>query len=60
VLKKIVTSTPVLVFLDDIKSFHVEANSSDFATGAGFSQQLEVDSKWHLVAFFSESLFLVK
>ena len=58
-LKKVVTSISVLVFLDDIKPFYVEANSSDFATGAGLSQQLESDSKWHLVAFFSKSFVTI-
>jgi len=51
---------PILVFPDDIKSFCIKANSSDFATGTVLSQQSETDGKWHLVTFFSKSLFPVK
>jgi len=35
----------VLISLDDTKSFHVEANSSDFTTRAVLSQQSEADDK---------------
>ena len=51
---------PILVFLNDAKSFCVEADSLDFTTGAVLSQQSEVDSKWHLIAFFSKFLSPVK
>ena len=36
--------------------FRVEADSSDFATGAVLSQQSKEDGKWHPVAFYSKSL----
>jgi len=60
VLKKAVTSMPMLVFLDDAKLFCIEVDISDFAIGAVLSQQLEIDGKWHPVAFFSKFLFLVE
>jgi len=59
-LKNAITSASVLVFLDDTKSFCVEADSSNFTTGVVLSQQLEADSKWYLVAFFSKSLSTVE
>ena len=59
-LKKAVIFTPVLVSLDNTKPFYIEANSSDFTTGTFLSQQLEVDGKWYLVAFFNKFLFLVE
>ena len=55
-LKQSVTSTPVLISPDPTKPFHIEANSSDFATGAVLSQVSSEDDKWHPVAFFSKSL----
>ena len=54
-LKIAVTSSPILVFPDDNKPYKVEADSSDFATGAVLSQEGE-DGKWHPVAFLSKSL----
>jgi len=51
---------PMLVFLDDAKLFCIEVDISDFAIGAVLSQQLEIDGKWHPVAFFSKFLFLVE
>lgn len=50
----------MLVSLDNAKSFCIEVDSSDFATRAVLSQQLEVDGKWYSVAFFSKSLSLVE
>ena len=50
----------MLVSLNNVKSFYVKVDSLDFVTGTILSQQLEADGKWHLVAFFSKSLFLVK
>jgi len=44
----------------DSKPFRVEADSSDFATGAVLSQQLMADEKWHPVAFYSKSLSSVE
>jgi len=55
-LKRNVTSAPVLVSPDTTKPFRIEADSSDFATGAVLSQISSEDDKWHPVAFFSKSL----
>jgi len=44
----------------DSELFRVEADSSNFATGAVLSQQSTTDRKWHLVAFYSKSLFSVE
>jgi len=43
-----------------LEPFHIEADSSDFASGAILSQQLPRKEKWHLVAFYSKSLSLVE
>jgi len=59
-LKMVVTTAPVLVSLQDLEPFRVEADSSDFATGAVLSQQLTTDGKWHPVAFYSKSLSSVE
>jgi len=40
--------------------FWIEADSSDFTTGAVLSQQLMTDRKWHPVAFYSKSLSSMK
>jgi len=55
-LKRNVTSAPVLISPDSTKPFRIEADSSDFATGAVLSQISPEDEKWHPVAFFSKSL----
>jgi len=55
-LKTAVTTAPVLVSPQDSEPFQVEADSSDFATGAVLSQQSTTDGKWHPVAFYSKSL----
>ena len=55
-LKGSVTSTLVLISPDPTKPFCIEADSSDFATGAVLSQISSEDEKWHLVAFLSKSL----
>ncbi|GLB45948.1 putative retrotransposable element tf2 155 kda protein type 1-like [Lyophyllum shimeji] len=59
-LKHAITSKPVLIFPDDDRPFRVEADSSDFATGAVLSQQSPEDEKWHPVAFYSKSLNAVE
>ncbi|KAG5728560.1 hypothetical protein E4T56_gene19654 [Termitomyces sp. T112] len=59
-LKCAVTSGPVLLFLNNNSPFQVEADSSNFATGAVLSQQSSEDGKWHLVAFYSKSLNAVE
>ena len=55
-LKRNVTSAPVLISPDTTKPFRIEADSSDFATGAVLSQISSEDDKWHPVAFFSKFL----
>jgi len=55
-LKNCITSSPVLQFTDDSLLFHVEADSSNFVTGAVLLQQSPEDDKWHPVSFYSKSL----
>ena len=55
-----VVSTPILMFPDDTRPFRLEADSSDFATGAVLSQQSPVDDKWHPIAYYSKSLSVVE
>jgi len=55
-LKQSVTAALVLISPDSTSPFHIEADSSDFATGAVLSQVCPTDGKWHPVAFFSKSL----
>jgi len=50
-LKGSVTSAPVLISPNLTKPFHIEADSSDFATGAVLSQISSEDENWHPVAF---------
>jgi len=51
-----VTTAPVLVLPQDWEPFRIEADSSDFASGAVLSQQLPREEKWHPVVFYSKSL----
>jgi transposase InsO family protein len=55
-----VISAPILVFLDETRPFRVEADSSDFTTGAVLSQQSPEDDKWHPVAYYSKSINAVE
>jgi len=55
-LKTAVTTAPVLVLPQDSEPFRIEADSSNFASGAVLSQQLPGEEKWHPVAFYSKSL----
>ena len=55
-LKESVISAPVLTTPADDQPFRIEADSSDFATGAVLSQLSVEDEKWHPVAFLSKSL----
>ena len=55
-LKKSVTLAPVLTSPNSTRPFRIEADSSDFATGAVLSQICPANDKWHPVAFFSKSL----
>ena len=50
----------ILALLDNSRSFRIEADSSDFATGTVLSQQSPEDNKWHPVAFLTKSLSLVE
>jgi len=59
-LKMAVTTAPVLVSPQDSEPFRVEADSSDFTTGAVLSQQSTTDGKWHPVVFYSKSLSSVE
>ena len=54
------TTVLILASPQDLESFHIEADSSDFASRAVLSQQLPGEEKWHLVAFYSKSLSLVE
>jgi len=54
--KMAVTTVPILVSPQDSEPFRIEADSSDFASGAVLSQQLPGEDKWHPVAFYSKSL----
>jgi len=55
-LKMAVTTAPVLISPQDSEPFRIEADSSDFASGAVLSQRLPGEEKWHPVAFYSKSL----
>src|SRR6266581_4331300 len=55
-LKRSVTAAPVLISPNTSRPFHIEADSSDFATGAVLSQVSAEDKKWHLVAFLLKAL----
>ena len=55
-LKEKVTSAPILALPNDLKPFHIELDSSDFATRAVLSQQSPDNDKWHPVAFLFKSL----
>jgi hypothetical protein len=59
-LKAQITSAPILSSPDNSSPFRIEADSSDFATGAVLSQQSPEDEKWHPVAFLSKSLSAVE
>jgi hypothetical protein len=48
------------MFPDDTRPFRLEADSSDFATGAVLSQQSSADDKWHPIAYYSKSLSAVE
>ena len=43
-----------------LELFRVEADSSDFTTGAVLSQQSTTDGKWHPMAFYSKFLSSVE
>ncbi|KAJ8482118.1 hypothetical protein ONZ45_g15060 [Pleurotus djamor] len=55
-LKLAITSEPILALPHEDRPYCVEADSSDFATGAVLSQLDPTDQKWHPVAYYSKSL----
>jgi len=55
-LKMAVTTAPILASPQDLELFCIEADSSDFTSGAVLSQQLPREEKWHPVAFYSKFL----
>jgi len=55
-----ITTALILASPQNSEPFYIEANSSDFASGAILSQQLPGEEKWHPVAFYSKSLSPVK
>jgi len=59
-LKTVVTTAPVLVSPQELDLFRIEADSSDFATGAVLSQKSTMDGKWHPIVFYSKSLSSVE
>ena len=59
-LKEQITTALILALPDNSQPFQIEADSSDFATGAVLSQQSPEDNNWHPVAFLSKSLSLVE
>jgi len=59
-LKTAVTTALVLVSPQESDLFQIEADSSDFATGAVLSQQSTTDGKWHFIAFYSKFLSSVE
>jgi len=59
-LKTAVTTALVLVSPQESDPFRIEADSSDFTTGAVLSQQSTMDGKWHPIAFYNKSLSSVE
>ena len=53
-LKRRLTSTPILVHYDPDLPIVVQCNASDFAIGAILSQK--VNDKWHPVTFYSRKM----
>jgi len=49
-----VTTAPILVSSQNSESFRIEANSSDFASGAVLSQKLPGEDKWHPVEIWTD------
>ena len=54
-LKCAITTAPFLIFPSDTGKFRIEADASNFVTGAVLSQ-LQDNEKWHPVGFISKSL----
>ena len=58
-MKKCFTSAPILAHFHNERSKMLETDASDLAKGTVLSQ-LELDKKWHLLAFYSKKFTLVK
>ena len=56
IIRDRITSALILTLLDNSRPYRVEADSSDFATGAVLSQENPDDRKWHPVTFLSKPL----
>ena len=56
ILRDKITLALILTVPDNSRPYCVEADSSDFATGAVLSQENPEDGKWHPVSFLSKSL----
>ena len=54
-LKRRFTEKPVLSMVDTTKELRVEADASDYATGAVLSMK-DDDGKWHPCAYLSKGL----
>jgi RNase H-like domain found in reverse transcriptase len=59
-LKERIMTVPVLTLPDEERPYRIEADSSDFTTGAVLSQVSPMDQKWHLVVFYLKSLSAVE
>jgi hypothetical protein len=55
ILKAHFTSLPILILPDPTKSYCIECDASDYATGAILSQQ-DDDDEWHPVAYLSKAM----
>ena len=58
-LKRLITSTPILVQLNQNAPFRLETDASNYATGVVLSQLCN-DGKWHPVGFTSKGLDAAK
>ena len=54
-LKGLVTSAPILTSPDNSRPFRIEADSSDFATGAVLSQESATDGDAHGILLYTEN-----
>jgi hypothetical protein len=59
-LKELVTYALVLITPADNQPSCIEADSSNYTTGAVLSQLLLEDGKWHPIAYYSKSLSKTK
>lgn len=55
-LKKAFTTAPILRIPNNVNSFRLSTNTSNFAFGAVLSQLDPTDQLWHPVAYYSKSL----